>query len=200
MKHKKGFTLIEILIYCSLFMFVMSAVFGVLLGSLRYFKTIDTLISLQKSVVISLSMVTRDLTATKGTLINTSSNPQGVMFPSYKSIDGKYTFDNDGQTKWQKWVCYYTDQNKNLVRKEVAISPVSGTPPKPSGLSSVSSFANSSQPGRQVARNIEKFSVSLNSTTGNYEINIIADDSENKNKPNQIDIKTELSIADQLQK
>jgi type II secretory pathway pseudopilin PulG len=194
MKQKKGFTIIELMVYCSLSLIVLAAIFGTLVYSLKFYRAIDTLINLQRTSVTSLAMVTRDLIATKGTELVVDPDGKGIMFPSYKDNNGKYKFDSDGNTMWQKWICYYVDDKNNFIKKETAISPVTGSPPKPSGINNVEGFINATIARRVVARNIDKFSIISNSLTKNYTITITADDTLNPNKPNKIEIKTELSL------
>jgi prepilin-type N-terminal cleavage/methylation domain-containing protein len=196
-KPQKGMTLVEIMIYSALVGIILTGVYATLIFSMRYFKTINTLSSLQDSVLVTLSKMEMEMSETRAASITISeSNPPGVMFPTLKNLQGNYTFSG-GQVLWQAWTCYYLQKNDeesyNLVMKKVNLSsPRTGNPGEPPFPSVAAFAASSSAPPLLVSRNVNMLKVTPGSTIYNYRISITAECNEDKSKPNKITAETEL--------
>jgi Tfp pilus assembly protein PilV len=195
-KTKKGVTLIEVMIYSLLVGIVLTGVYGTLIFSLRYFQTINTISSLQDSVLITLSKIETEMSETRAAAITVSTSPPGVMFPTLKNTQNQYLFNNNGQAMWQGWASYYLQTNedgtKNLVMKKVNLSTPRAVNPGIPPYSSVAQFASANVAPQLISRNVNHLKIEPGSSINNFRIAITAELVEDQSKPNSITAETEL--------
>jgi type II secretory pathway pseudopilin PulG len=212
MKKKKpanGMTLIEIMIYSVLIGVVLTGVYSVLLFSLRYFRAIDNMTTLQNKAMTVTSRLEdsfRDSGSDSVTIAplylqgSSQSSFTGVMFPSPKNVKNEYLFNNEGEIMWQKWVCIAPELQRDgtidLVMKEVEVTPSAGTPEN-SPYSNVKEFAGAYNVDnkRVLARGISGFTVArAQAGSPVFNIQVTVDDTCDKNKPNNIRLETQVML------
>jgi hypothetical protein len=202
LKRKKGATLAEIMIYIVVLGLVLSGIYGILISTLKYYRTAQTQTDLQRNLVECLSSFTNDIAISRISSVTASTTGNiGVMFPSPKDINEQYSLTSSGNLKWQKWVCYYLQsvnvpsENRNmmcLLRREQPIAPVDDNPGSPpSDISSIYNFINKSTLNNQynqkiIARGVTGFNISTDLPTKMVNLTITVDWTTDATKPNSI--------------
>jgi prepilin-type N-terminal cleavage/methylation domain-containing protein len=202
---RKGFTLVEVMIYSVLIGVILAGIYGTLIFSMRYFNTISTVSAMQDSVLIALSRIEMDISETRADSVKIEKEPiNGIMFPVLKNSDGKYSFNSKGEVEWQGWICYYLEKDGtgtyNLAMKRKGITSVAvepGTPP----YTTVQGFVQDSTISRQIiARNVKDINIEriidpdTGALTRNFKIEIAVDGSENNAKEYNIKAQTEIML------
>jgi hypothetical protein len=140
MRNKRGFSLTEVLIYCLLIGFVLTAVYGILNFSLKSYRTTNSLMTLQSNALLSLARIESEIiesslddiswenVETFRAIPSTGLNPDptkvedeyesrdshlvALIFPSPKGLDNSYDYAG-GVLHWRKWICYYPEKNQD---------------------------------------------------------------------------------------
>lgn len=193
-KTKVGTTLVEVLVYMALMGIVFAGIYGVFIASLRYYRTAEATARLQQNALIALSSITSDMSETKSSSISVNpSSPQGISFASPKKIpDGTYNIDTStGEIYFQKWICYYLDENTgDLIRKEVEINNPTTSP----GTMQVPLLVQEDSPYRKVvARGIQLLEID-SADAPTYSITLTADQTTDTTKQNKIIVKTDVFV------
>jgi type II secretory pathway pseudopilin PulG len=138
--HKKGHTLIEIMVAVVICGFLLSALFSVFIPGLKIFMIGKTRAEVQSEVLVSLRRMRVELssssnasvTINSGEIYDVSGTPHAISFLSpYRDSGSKriIALDDDSCTTpiWQKYVLYYFDKTSGeLRRKEKTYDKVSG--------------------------------------------------------------------------
>jgi len=172
MRHNRmswptGFTLIETILYLTILLLAMSAIYGVLMGTHRYFQIADSSVEVERSAHVAMRGLTSELAESNATPIiwDSSTNPgPGIIFPSIRSTTGTVSYNTAGKILWQKFVCYYVDTGspQKLTRKEVGITATATVPTAPTTHNTVSEFSgDASLSKRVVANNVQTFTVTV---------------------------------------
>jgi len=181
MRGRLGTSLIELILVCALLGGVGLGV-GILISKgVDFYLDSNDGIEVRKQLVVGSSRLARELADSQIDAVYVD-DPTGIVFPSLRSFDGGFVYDDRGRTLWQKYVCYYVDDTvtpNRLIRKSVDLPrDASGTPhplnppggpgelitPDPMTESpnyDVNWFkSNSSIPPRIVIRNLAEFQAS----------------------------------------
>lgn len=147
-------SLAELLIATAIMSLISIAAFRILAEGSQYLHLNQTAIDAQRSGLTILSQLGSGIQSTRQDLI--ASGPEGLVFASPYKDDGTVEFDAvDRGLVWQKWVCFYREQDR-VSRRELDISLPSsspGAPPLPSTFASVPVF-------KSLAKDVTQFSVS----------------------------------------
>jgi hypothetical protein len=208
MKIKRGATLIEILVYASLIGVVLLGVYSTLIYCLKYYKAADTMVTLQENALTGIMNISNELidsrAGTTNILISTSGTI-GIAFPSPKGINNNaYIFNKDGQMGWQKWLCYYVEPQdngtKNLVMKEIPVTPINYGSPGAIPYSTIDGFASASSANsstnsivrKTIARNVGNFLVTPDVALKTYNIQLTIDMTTDTTKPNTVTVNMDV--------
>lgn len=97
----------------------MTVVLGVFVTGVRYHKRAETLLDLQQTSLVALSVLNRELSEASPTAIAVFADPPGIVFASPRSDAGTFEFDEStGKLKWWKLVCFYQGGSALLRRDE----------------------------------------------------------------------------------
>jgi len=138
--HKRGHTLIEIMISVAICAFLLSALFSVFIPGLKIFMIGRTRAEVQSEVLVSLRRMRVELSSSSNSSVtinsaeiyDASGTPHAISFLSpYRDSGSSRTIalDDDSCTTpiWQKYVLYYFDKaSGELRRKEKIYDKVSG--------------------------------------------------------------------------
>lgn len=153
LNRNRGITLIELLVATAIFSLISVAAFKILVEGGKYVRLNQLAIDAQRSGLFLLSEIGSGLQATKPTLIDVG--PEGVILASSNTPDGRAEFDPiTGALLWQKWVCYYLD-NEEVTRREILLTIPTSTPGPPPTFSDF----NAIDPVKSLGREITNFQV-----------------------------------------
>ena len=196
-KKTRGMSIVEVMVYSVLIGLVLTGIYGILTSSMKYYRITEVRSDLQQNGIKAISGILGDMMGTPKSTIVMGTNPDGVFFVSSRKSDGNHEFDNYGMLKWQKWVCYYLEQNTdgtyNLVKKESPISTPSSDPGT-APYTTVSQFAAASLQKHKIAENIQSMNIVYNSSTGCYNIDIQLDKTTDTSRPNRMQVQTEIYV------
>jgi len=199
-KRSRGTTLIEAMVYCSIFGMVLACIYGTLVSSTRYFYAADALNQATQSAQTGIAQLVNELTESHpstvvlGSTSTGTTNQNGIIFASPRDEAGIYQRGTDGKAIWQKFVCYYTGTDGDepvLIRREVAISPSADPPENTHAIADFS--GNAGLRTRIVARNITGMTVS---GTGTISI-VINSTVEKLNKVSEASVRTQVKLRNQ---
>lgn len=143
-RARRGFTLIELIIYCAILGYVTYAVYEVFRGTQKYFAQADASVMVQQSAYATMKRILVEMSESKASLVVTSTSPtSGVIFPSPR-LDGSNTRSYDGSQRpnFQQWVCIYLDTSTStFCRKTIAIATPTNTPTLGAGYNTPALFA-----------------------------------------------------------
>ncbi|MBI2267445.1 MAG: hypothetical protein HYU64_20135 [Armatimonadetes bacterium] len=136
MKARKtsGMTMAELLVYCVVFSFCLTGVFGIFKAGKDSFEVGAVNVDLQGNALRAARQLGRELRESNWTSTqNFTTSPKGIIFVSPRNPSDNNSFDYNVTEKkiyWHKLVCYYIATNsatgvKALFRKEVAINATS---------------------------------------------------------------------------
>lgn len=123
--RNKGFTIIEVVVYSSVLLFLLGGIFMVVEGGSRYFRLAEAHETVNQQAVIAMARVRAELTNGSQTSLNPETTPRNhILFLSPFGLEGSgeedYEYGGDGtQLLWKTWVCFYRDDQNRLVRAEV---------------------------------------------------------------------------------
>jgi type II secretory pathway pseudopilin PulG len=135
--RSRGFTLVEVVVYSSVLLFLLGGIFMVVEGGSRYFRLAEAHETVNQQAVIAMSRIRGELTNGSQASLNPSNTPQDhILFLSPFGMDdtNEDDYEYDGtQLIWKKWVCFYLDGEDRLVRAEFDTpdSPDPSVPPLP---------------------------------------------------------------------
>jgi hypothetical protein len=206
-KQKKGTTLVEVMIYSFLIGVVLSGVYGILIFSLRYYKTVDEMTTMQQDAMIAMSRTGEFLNDSKAEYVTIAPisgfhEPLfvGVMFPSPKNQDNEYLFNDEGKIMWQKWICYYPERQKDgtvylIAKEDLMFQPVEKPVKQSAEQLAIFTKKTNVTSRRVIAKNISSFKVAqIMAGSPVFEIKLAVDGPTYKNKPNTIELKTQIML------
>lgn len=197
-KRKKGMTLPEVIVYSVLIGLVLTGIYGILTSSMTYYRITEIRSDLQQNAIRAISGILGEMMGTpRSSIVMSSTAPSGVFFVTSRKDDGNHEFDSSGMLIWQKWVCYYLESNNsgsyNLIRKEVPLGSPSSTPGT-APYSTVAQFATANLQRHTVSRNIKSMSITFDSSTNCYSIDLQLDKTTDTTKPNRLQVQTEIYV------
>ncbi len=155
----RGATIVELLIVIAVISLIMVSVALLIRVSVDYYFYSSDQIEVQRRSLLSLSLLTQEITATNFNSIMTDEtmpNP-GLIFASSIGPSGGALRDASGRIEWNRLVCYYVDVvdgRSALLRKEEAI-PGTNEPPDPMFMGrTIAHFRALPTAGRFMARGV----------------------------------------------
>jgi len=135
-RRYKGFSLIEVTVYLTLLILIMGGAMAIMLLANCFFgSTLDNN-AVQRDAQATMMRLSRELEESKEdqVLFSEDGEPKGVIFISPRDEAGEfeYDFSGEGRLMWQKWICYFVEENGGklkLLRTETPIMPT--TEPTP---------------------------------------------------------------------
>jgi Tfp pilus assembly protein PilV len=133
MRKTRGFTIAEVLIYCSLLSMILYAVYGVAIAIFHYQRIAEARTGVQLNAIGALNSLSHDIEESRSAYITRETvYPFALLMPSPRDMNGNFQYDSTGLPLWQTYVAYYVDitqSPKVLVRAVQPIQTVSNTPP-----------------------------------------------------------------------
>ncbi|MBI3925058.1 MAG: hypothetical protein HY319_05920 [Armatimonadetes bacterium] len=176
-RFRLGATLIELLVYCSLLLLLLGAVYGTFSLSRRYYASVQAATESQQEAMKAMLSLGEELSQAAGdTLVDGVSlaGPEGVRFLSARTEGGLFAHDpGSGDLLWQRWVCIHRDTGtREVLVTEVPLPSPTTQIPDPGFRPTVADIAGS--PGfarRSVARHIEELSFPA-AAAGNFGVRL----------------------------
>ncbi|MDQ7822337.1 MAG: hypothetical protein RDV48_06040 [Candidatus Eremiobacteraeota bacterium] len=196
-KKSTGTTLVELMVYMTLFSCVLSCVYWVLITSMRYYNVADASVDLQSQAMRGMATLTQDLSETTSMSVYDldASTPKGIIFASPRNSQKKYTYNAYNELLWKRWVCYYIGSNKGvsyLYRKEVINDAGTATIPAiPAGKDTISGWINdNSLTATTVAKYVDSvnFEIYTDIVTATYSL----ENSPSTDKRNTLQITSQI--------
>lgn len=183
-RSRKAATLLELLIVIGIVSIILVSVATLVRVSVDYYFYSSGQIEVQRRSLLSLSLLTQELTYTNfETIVTEDAGPNpGIIFASAVNAQGGFSRDSSGRLEWTKLVCYYVEtlnEKPALMRKEDPIAVVT-EPPDPQALGrNVAYFRNLPTAGRFMARGVTN--LQAEPLTDAIQITITAEVKEGRN-------------------
>lgn len=165
--RRRAFTLAELMVYIAVLSVFTTALYSVLILSMRHFRLSEARSDSMQAGLKAVSAINRSLASGATSTLQVQLNPPAVMFLSAEpTVGSSFAINSDGELLWQKWVCYhYQAQNRRLMMSFQTITPNPNLPTAPTFATMVA------LPSRVVARDITNMELTLiNSGTVSYTI------------------------------
>lgn len=138
--ERRGTTLVELLIYSVLFVFILGIVYASLVMGLDAYRRTENFATVQQQAMTSLHALTDELASSPRSAVRYETGTTGaVLLLSARDASGRVQYDSTGKALWQAWVAYKLVPGRGLVRSEKALTPtadVPGTVPTPTEINS----------------------------------------------------------------
>lgn len=189
----RGTTLVELLVYCGLFLVLLGGVYGLFLASKIYFDQSQDRSALQASVETTVTRMVEELRESTWVSIAVFPNssaptaPNGLIFesPRYLTSDAGRggLYDRDvatGLPIWHKYVCYYAASDPSspsgqaLFRAEIASGASGTTLAGPATWTTADASTLPAATRRLVGANLDSFVASLGSVQALVTLNYSA--------------------------
>ncbi|MCA9777822.1 MAG: prepilin-type N-terminal cleavage/methylation domain-containing protein [Candidatus Eremiobacteraeota bacterium] len=186
MSKRRGTTLIELLLVMGIASVIMVSVGYLIRTGVDYYFYSTTQLEVQRSSLLSLNILTQELTGSTYESVYTDNNlpNPGFVFAISETPDGGVQRSPSGNLEWTKMVAYYIDEidgTKMLIRKKSDLAtPHTSNPPDTVGLGyDIAFFRSLADPGRIMARHISK--VETEELTDALRITMTAEINEGRN-------------------
>lgn len=124
---RRGLTLLEMLIYASLLLFILAMVYSSLVMGVRAYRSTENLADVQQKALTAMRTIVEEAASSPATSLRVEA--AAFLFLSARDAAGRIHYAADGRALWQKWVLFYFDPTTSTVyRKELALVP-SANPP-----------------------------------------------------------------------
>ncbi len=164
--ERRGTTLIEVLVWSALFLFVLSVIYGSLVMGMDAYRRTENFATVQHQAMTALRDVSQDLANAQRAGVPTPS-ANAVVLASARDGSGKLNYDGTGKVLWQAWVTYYvTDQG--WMRSRLAFTPSATLPTTIPTSSAIRSSGGASH--QLVAAAIESLNVTLGTSTSDVDV------------------------------
>lgn len=127
---RRGMTLIETIVSMALISVALTTIYSMSSMFLTNSRQLQAQADLENSAQVAVMRMVSDLSDSHPASVTTGPAPVGVVFLSPRDGSDRFQRDAAGALYWQKWVCYYLDGNRQLVRAQIPFAPVT-TPPNP---------------------------------------------------------------------
>jgi hypothetical protein len=200
---RRGFTVIEAQVACSLMLIVLCAIYAVLRPGFGYFKNGNVHAGLQQEVLKGMLALKSDLMESHSANIHSDTTPVAhAWFLSSRPPAGTSApvqFGPQGQLVWRKWWGYFHEPvQRKLVRAEIELTPATDvvTPP-PVPVPTLLDFQNQTGPRRKIiCGSLESFAVTR--TTGSrYRIQVRSTEAVASDKSTSVELDTEVWVRNQ---
>ncbi|MBI3928806.1 MAG: hypothetical protein HY319_24915 [Armatimonadetes bacterium] len=174
---RPGYSLIELVVYCALLIFLMGCVSMLVMAGVRYFQTDAAYQTAQQQAGTAVRRMTRELS--NGTTMRSVVAADHIIFLSPEAplgVPGPWTHDGAGHL-YHKWVCFYHDApSRELRRVEDSAGftapqgDPAGTAPPPPGITALRG-----RPDRLViARDVTFFRIDPGDTAEMLQLSVYA--------------------------
>ncbi|MBI3927403.1 MAG: hypothetical protein HY319_17830 [Armatimonadetes bacterium] len=145
---------------------VMIAVYAFFINGIRYYRTSNTNLELQRACLSALTQISNEIAEGSKlsfvTFREGEADVPGIIFGSPRNAAGNVEFSGQN-IMWMKFVCYYRGEVNGvstLMRKELPlIPPRDDAPVVPAGLTPESFSTDATLPARVVSRQVVYFDV-----------------------------------------
>lgn len=133
MKSKNAFTLPELLVYIGVLSVFVTALYAVVILTIRHFRLSDARNDSTASNLQAVMRINGQLKNGANGSLQMQANPPAFLFLSAEPEGTQvYQVNADGQLLWQKWVCiHYDAQTMRLVKNTLPITPSPTIPTAP---------------------------------------------------------------------
>lgn len=156
--NRRGFTLIEVAVVSAVILLLMSGVYTVVAGGMRYLRLAQAHQTVNQQAVVGMRRVISEVSCASQSALQHADLPRDYLLFLSPLAPGPaastdYTY-NGTSLEWKKWVCFYLDDDNRLVRAELALP----TPTTNPGGEAIPDFANDilPLPAQPVAHNVEE--------------------------------------------
>ena len=194
--RKSGFTLIEILVACSLLSFLLGGVFLLVQAGLRFLRQGEVQQTVHQQAQVASRRLTDELSNSDSGNIYFAADE--VMFLSPEQLRNSpnyrlYTFST-GLLEWHKWVCYYRTANRELHRAEIGIAPIT-VPPNPAFTLTRPDFEAVVAPlNSVVARNISRLEITSGAVPQTFQVTISARGEVNSDQFTELNLTSTVKL------
>jgi hypothetical protein len=168
----RGLTLIEMMIYMTLVTLILGSSMIIMMMANRFFHSTLDNNAVQREAQTAMLKISRELEEGKRgkVVLSASGEPKGVIFLSARTNDGDFAYDytGDGLLFWQKWVCFYVDEDAKSHTKLYRAESALGTPETdpPDTVLTTSDFQALGNP-QVVAHDLISFDIQADTTSAN---------------------------------
>ena len=194
---KPGFTLVEILVACTLLTFLLGGVFLLVQAGLRFLRQGEVQQTVHQQAQVASRRLTDELSNSDSGNIYFASDE--VMFLSPERLRDNpdyrlYTF-NGGLLEWHKWVCYYRTASRELHRAEIELPSQVTVPPNPAFALTRPDFEAVSAPlNSVVARNISGLEITAGAVPQTFQVSITARGEVNSDQFTEINLTSTVKL------
>ncbi|MBI3925142.1 MAG: type II secretion system protein [Armatimonadetes bacterium] len=157
MRKSTGFTLVELLVTLALLGILLTGLYLTLLSALRYLSVAQAQQEVGQEALKAAVALRGEVQETRASTLRISSSPPGLVFLSPRKPDGSVEWDRWGRLIWQKWICFYLEDER-LLRKEKSLAqPTVSDRPDP--VTPALLAADESLTAEVIARGVAAFDV-----------------------------------------
>lgn len=189
--RRSGFTIIEVLVSGSLLLFLLGALYLLMVAGMRYFQQGRAYQTVQNQTMIAMRRLLAELQDSRPTCWSYNNLPVShLIFLSASQPmpnDGPVQHSPLGVINWQKWVCYRLTATGELQRQELVPLGLPNVMP-PSTIPVYGSFVFAGPNLRIVARSISRFRVVQDVSPDTLRIEIQAREATGTNKFTEMEL------------
>ncbi len=192
--RRSGFTIIEVLVSGSLLLFLLGALYLLMVGGMRYFQQGRAYQTVQNQTMIAMRRLLAELQDSRPGCWSFNNLPVSHLVFLSASLpmpnEGPVQHSPLGVVNWQKWVCYRLTAANELERQEFCPPAAPGLPNvmPPSTIPAYGSFIFAGPNLRIVARSISRFRVVQDVSPDTLRIEIQAREATGTNKFTEMEL------------
>jgi type II secretory pathway component PulJ len=162
MMKRAGFTIIEVTVFCALFLLMLEAVYGVFTYVSHFQHVHAAVVSAKQNALAGLGSMQEELAESRLNCVTWDTSQSGtpmLIFPSPRNAQGRFEYDttNAPQLLWCQYVGYYVS-NGVLMRASLPITPPAGSPPPPPSAATLLAAGVAQRP---VSRDVASFAAGV---------------------------------------
>ena len=197
---RRGFTVVETVVALSLLSLLLLGLYAVLTIGYRQAREAEVFETVHREAMVGVKKLTQEIELTsRGSFSDLSSGPTFVIFASPQQLQSapnfeQYSYDGNGDLRWQKWVCYYLDSaDQTVYRAEMALPSPVPAPPTAATQPPLSDFqALSAAERKPVFRNCSQLRFRVGTTPASVRLTLETSDNVNSDKVTRILIDNEI--------
>lgn len=200
MSGRRGFTLVEIMVYSLLLGLLMTGVYSAFYISRAYYDSAQGTTEVQQECLKALNGISRVLGQGNSSTVVVQSSPiVGFRILSARTTTGVYAHEaSSGNVQWQRWaVVYYDSAAKEVRLKEVTGTGLPGTqvPNNPPAITAVASDGSGFKPlGRQISNLALSFTPATPNTAALMSFTIESTVQSQRFGTNKIEITSRITL------
>jgi len=164
--ERRGATLIEVLVWTALFLFILSVIYGSLVMGMDAYRRTENFATVQQQAMTALRDVSQEMANAPRASVPTPT-VNTVVLASARDGAGKLHYDDQGQVLWQAWVTYYVT-GQGLMRSRLPFTPSATLPTAIPTSSAIRSSGSATH--RVVAATVESLVVNLATSSADLEL------------------------------